>query len=129
MKEKLQKVLQNSYSPYSKFKVGAILITKDGKEIQGVNVENASYGGTICAERSAFVSAISNGYHPYEFSKLYVMVDSPKISTCCFICRQIIIEMMEQDKEIICMNQNGEEKRFKVSDLCPEPFDEGDLHI
>lgn len=129
MKEKLKQLLQNSYSPYSKFRVGAILVTKDGREFPGVNVENASYGATICAERSAFVSAISNGYRPFDFDKLYIMVDSPKISTCCFLCRQVITEMMEPDKQIICMNQHGEERKFLVSELCPEPFDEGDLEI
>ena len=55
MKEKLLNLLNNSYSPYSTFKVAAILVTKDGQEFKGVNVENASYGATICAERSAFV--------------------------------------------------------------------------
>lgn len=129
MKEKLQKLLRNSYSPYSKFSVSAILVTKDGKEFQGVNVENASYGATICAERSAFLSAISNGYRPHDFLKLYIMVDSPKISTCCFLCRQVISEMMEPDCKIICMNQNGEEKEFTVKELCPAPFNEEDLKI
>ena len=71
MREKLIKLLDNSYSPYSNFKVAAILITKDGKEFYGVNVENASYGASICAERSAIVSAISNGYKKYDFENIY----------------------------------------------------------
>ncbi len=129
MKEKLQKLLTNSYSPYSEFKVAAILVAKNGTEFQGVNVENASYGGTICAERSAFTRAISDGYHPYDFEELYIMVDSPNISTCCFLCRQVIIEMMEPDKTITCMNQNGEEQKFTVGELCPHPFNEEDLNI
>ena len=62
MKEKLLKLLNNSYSPYSKFRVAAIVVMKDGKEFCGVNVENASYGAGICSERSAIVSAVSNGY-------------------------------------------------------------------
>ena len=129
MKEKLLNLLNNSYSPYSTFKVAALLVTKDGQEFKGVNVENASYGATICAERSAFVSAISNGYKPKDFETLYVMCDSPKISTCCFICRQVIIEMMEKDKKIICMSNKGETKEYIVSDFCPYPFDEEDLNI
>lgn len=127
MKEKLNQLLENSYSPYSHFRVAAILITKDGEEFYGVNVENASYGATICAERSAFVSAISYGYRPKQFDKLYVMVDSDNISTCCFMCRQVITEMMEKENEIICMNINGEQKVYQVKDLCPAPFDEEDL--
>lgn len=127
MKEKLIHLLDHSYSPYSNFKVAAILVTKDGKEFSGVNVENASYGATICAERSAFVSAISDGYKPYDFEILYIMVDRNKISTCCFLCRQVIIEMMEKGKKIICMSKNGEIKEFFVADFCPYPFDEEDL--
>lgn len=129
MKEELKQVLQNSYSPYSSFRVAAILVTKDGKKFKGVNVENASYGAAICAERSAFVSAISNGYKPHDFETLYVMCDSPKISTCCFLCRQVITEMMEENKKIICMSKNGEEKEFTVRELCPYPFDEKDLDL
>ncbi len=129
MKEQLKQLLENSYSPYSKFRVAAILVMKDGQTFHGVNVENASYGAAICAERSAFVSAISSGYKPHDFETLYVMCDSPKISTCCFLCRQVIAEMMEPDKKIICMNNLGEKKEFTVKELCPYPFDEKDLNI
>ncbi len=127
MKEKLQEILNNSYSPYSNFKVAAIAVMKDGKEFYGTNVENASYGAAICAERSAIVSAISNGYKKHDFDKLYVMVNSGKISTCCFMCRQVISELFEKDREIILMNKNGDEKVYTVSELCPYPFDEEDL--
>ena len=61
MKEKLIKLLNNSYSPYSKFRVSAIVVMKDNCEFSGVNVENAAYGSSICAERSAILAAISNG--------------------------------------------------------------------
>lgn len=127
MKEKLIKLLDNSYSPYSNFKVAAILITKDGKEFPGVNVENASYGACICAERSAIVSAISRGYKKYDFEKLYVMVSGNKLSTCCFLCRQVISELFEKDKEIILMSKDGKTITYTVEQLCPYPFDEGDL--
>ena len=62
MKEKLIKLLDNSYSPYSNYKVASIVINKDNKEYSGVNVENISYGATICAERNAITSAITDGY-------------------------------------------------------------------
>ncbi|MBP3635247.1 MAG: cytidine deaminase [Bacilli bacterium] len=127
MKEKLSEILNNSYSPYSNFKVAAIVVMKDGKEFYGSNVENASYGATICAERSAIVSAISNGYKKYDFDKLYVMVNSDKMSTCCFMCRQVICELFEKDRNIILMNKNGMEKVYTVKELCPYPFDEEDL--
>lgn len=127
MKEKLKEILNNSYSPYSNFKVAAIAVMKDGKEFYGTNVENASYGAAICAERSAIVSAISNGYKKYDFDKLYVMVNSDKISTCCFMCRQVISELFEKDKSIILTNKNGDEKVYTVEEICPYPFDEEDL--
>ena len=126
MREKLIKLLDNSYSPYSNFKVAAICKMKDGTLFSGVNVENASYGATICAERSAIVSAISNGYNKYDFDSLYIMVNSDKLSTCCFLCRQVICEFFEKDKKIILMNKT-EEKEYTVSELCPFPFDEDDL--
>lgn len=74
MQEKLREILKNSYSPYSNFKVAAIVVMKDGSEFKGVNVENASYGAAICAERSAIVSAVSAGYKIGAFKELHVMV-------------------------------------------------------
>lgn len=127
MKEKLQELLEKSYAPYSKFRVSAIVMTNDDKCYSGVNIENASYGATICAERVAIFKAVSNGYKKGDFKKLYVMVDSDKISSCCFLCRQVITEFFDGDSTIILMNKKGEEKVLKVSTLCPYPFDENDL--
>lgn len=127
MQEKLTKLLENSHSPYSNFRVAAIATMKDGKEFFGVNVENASYGATICAERSAIVSAISAGYHKFDFKALSIMVDSDKISTSCFICRQVINEFFEPDCIITCMNKKGEIVEKTVAELCPFPFGEDDL--
>ena len=127
MKEELIKLLDNAYAPYSDFKVAAIILTKDGKYIPGVNVENASYGGTICAERNAITTAVSMGYKPGDFSKLYVMVSGEKLSTPCFMCRQVISEFFDKDSEIILMGKNGETLKHTVSELCPYPFDKNDL--
>lgn len=126
MREKLEKLLQNSYSPYSHFKVAAIVVLKDGSEFSGVNVENASYGATICAERSAIVSAVSHGYHKGDFESLHIMVDSDKVSTCCFMCRQVIAEFFSKEAIVTCMSHQ-EEKIFTVEELCPYPFSEDDL--
>lgn len=127
MKEKLLKLLENSYSPYSKFRVASIAIMKDGKEFAGVNVENASYGATICAERSAIVSAISAGYKKGDFEKLYVMCDSERIGTSCFLCRMLLSEFFEEDKIIVAMNRLGDEEIHTVKELCPYPFNEDNL--
>ena len=127
MEESLKRLLKNSYSPYSGFKVASICLMKDGKSFGGVNVENASYGGAICAERSAIVSAISAGYKKHDFEKMYVMCDNEKIGMSCMICRQVIQEFFEKDKMIIAMNPNGDEIVHTVEELCPYPFDEEDL--
>lgn len=127
MKEKLLKLLENSYSPYSNFRVASIVKMKDGTEYGGVNVENASYGATICAERNAIFKAISDGYKPKDFETIYVMCDSDKISSSCFMCRQVISEMFEEDKKVVLMSNTGEEKSYLVKDLCPIPFSGEDL--
>lgn len=127
MKEKLKELLNNSYSPYSHFRVSSIVVMKDGREFRGVNVENASYGATICAERSAIVSAISAGYKKHDFETLYVMCDNEKIGFSCMLCRQVISEFFEPDKKVIAMNPNGEEISLTVKELCPYPFSDEDL--
>lgn len=122
MKEKLVNLLNNSYSPYSNYKVAAIVVMKDGKEFNGVNVENVSYGATICAERVAINSAISAGYKKHDFESIYIINSTNDISVPCFICRQVFLEFFELSKEVICININGNEKIYKISDLCPYPF-------
>ncbi len=126
MKEKLTKLLNNSYVPYSNFHVGCIAVMNDGKEISGVNVENAAYGSTICAERSAIVSSISSGYKKGDFDKLYVMSSSGELTTPCFACRQVFVELLNSNTKIICIYNDGE-KEFTVADLCPYAFTSEDL--
>ncbi len=127
MKDKLKKLLENSYSPYSKFRVSCIVVMRDGREFFGVNVENASYGAGICAERNAIIQAIANGYKKGDFEKIYVMCDNDKIGMSCMICRQVMIEFFERDKEVIAMNPNGDVEVHTVAELCPYPFSEEDL--
>ncbi len=127
MEDKLKELLSNCYALYSNYKVSAILETKNGDFFSGVNVENASFGATICAERSAIVNAISSGIKKQNFKALYIMNSSEKIATPCFICRQFFVEMFDKDCEIFCYNINGEYNVYKVSDLCPYPFDEENL--
>ena len=126
MREKLKALLNNSYAKYSDFRVAAICVMTDGKEISGVNVENASYGATICAERVAITSAIAKGYKKGDFKELHVMCDSDKLGTPCFMCRQVISEFFSKDNKIIIYSRKNT-KSFKVSDLCPYPFTEENL--
>lgn len=127
MREELIKLLDRAYAPYSKFRVAAMLEMKDGKFIPGVNVENASYGATICAERNAITTAISLGYKKGDFKNIYIMVSGKKMSMPCFMCRQVIVEFMDKDGLIILMDRDGNREEYKVSDCCPYPFDEDDL--
>ena len=127
MKEKLIKLLDNAYAPYSKFHVACLVEMKDGRLIPGVNVENASYGASICAERNAITTAVALGYKKGNFKNIYVMVSGEKLSTPCFICRQVIAEFFDKESEIVLVGKNGEEERHTVEALCPYPFDETDL--
>lgn len=127
MKEKLLKLLDNAYCPYSNFRVSAMLVMKDGTEIPGVNVENASYGAAICAERNAITTAIAMGYKKEDFDKLYVMTSGKRISSCCFVCRQVITEFFDKNSLITLMDMDGNEKTLTVEELCPYPFDSEDL--
>lgn len=127
MFQKLKDGLKNSYSPYSNYPVSAVVITKDGKEYTGVNIENASYGATICAERSSIFKAVSEGYRKGDLKELHLMVGSGRIGMPCFLCRQVISEFFEEDDTIVCYSTKGDKRSFKVGELCPEPFGPEDL--
>ena len=128
MIEKLMELAKNSYSPYSHFRVATIVVMKDGKEFKGVNVENAAYGSGICSERSAILSAISNGYKKGDFKELHCLcADSNRVSTSCFACRQVISELFDKDVPLYFYANTGESKMYTVKELCPYPFDEDDL--
>ena len=127
MKDKLLELQKNSYAPYSNFYVSAIVVVKDGVEFSGVNVENASFGATICAERTAIVSAISAGYKKGDFKELNVMVSSGEIGMPCFVCRQVISEFFDKDATVRCFATTGEYKEYTVEEICPFPFGSEDL--
>lgn len=127
MKDKLLELQKNSYAPYSNFHVSAIVVMNDGVEFRGVNVENASYGAAICAERSAIVSAISAGYKKGDFKELNVMVSSGEVGMPCFICRQVISEFFDKDATVRCFATTGEYKEYTVEEICPYPFGSEDL--
>ena len=122
MYEKLRELLNNSYSPYYHFPVAAIVVTKDGKEFTGVNVENAN-GTSICAERHAIGAAIAGGYKKGDFEKIYIMLSSGEFGTPCFACRQVLLEFFDKDSKIISVDSNGNEKEYTLDELCPYPFD------
>ena len=127
MKDKLIKLLDNSYAPYSKYKVAAILITKDGKEFSGVNIENASYGATVCAERVAIFKAVSEGYRKGDFKELFIINSSNNIGSPCMLCRQVFVEFFNKDLNVTCYSFDGKSRTNTVSELCTFPFSEEDL--
>lgn len=126
MLEKLKELVTNAYSPYYNFKVGCIVVMKDGSEFVGVNVENAN-GTSICAERNAISNAIANGYKKGDFSKLYIYFENGKHGTPCFACRQVILEFFDKDDLVISIDKNGNEQKYTVNELCPYSFSEEDL--
>ena len=126
MREKLQELLNNSYAKYSNYRVSCICVMADNREISGVNVENASFGATICAERVAITGAIAKGYKKGDFKEIHVMSDSEKLGIPCFMCRQVISEFFDKDSKIYVYSKNRMES-FKVEELCPHPFTEDNL--
>ena len=127
MIEELKRLQQNSYSPYSHYAVSAIVVMKDGTMFPGVNVENASFGATICAERNAILSAITAGYHKGAFLDLCVMVFSGAIGMPCFLCRQVLYEFFDNNSIVHCCATDGRVEDYTVNELCPYPFGEEDL--
>jgi len=115
---------EHAHAPFSEFRVGAAVRTKSGRIFGGCNVENASYGLTICAERVAIFKAISEGER--EFSAIAVVTDADQLTPPCGACRQIIWEFCG-DVPVILANLNGKVERDRSSNLLPRPFDSSNL--
>ncbi|MBC3881079.1 cytidine deaminase [Undibacterium sp. LX40W] len=113
---------EKAYAPYSRFKVGAALLTKDQQIFCGCNVENAAYGLCNCAERTAFFSAIAAGYKPGDFLKLAVIADTVDPISPCGACRQVIQELGGESLAIILGNLHGESMNTTSSALLPGAF-------
>ncbi len=126
-KELIEKAIAASkmaYAPYSNFMVGAALQLKSGEIIQGCNVENASFGLTNCAERTALFTAIARGEK--NFTRLAVYVDRPAFTAPCGACRQVILELAP-NVEILLVNNRGEVKKTNIKELLPLSFGSEDL--
>jgi cytidine deaminase len=113
-----------SYSPYSKFRVGAALLTEEDEIITGCNIENASYGLTLCAERVAIFKAYSEGKR--KFKAIAISSDDKNFCPPCGACRQIIWELCG-DIDVILIDGNGNTKTFKASEFLPFPFGDENL--
>lgn len=115
------KAKENSYSPYSNFKVGACVLTEKGNIFTGCNIENISFGASICAERTAIFKAISEGEK--NFKKIAVMSSSKNFTYPCGMCIQVLFEFMP-DGELIVSNSDGKTEKYKIKDLMPYQFNE-----
>ncbi len=114
-----------SYSPYSKFRVGAALITSGDKLYPGANIENASYGLTICAERTAVFSAILDGEK--DFKAIAIASDADNYCPPCGACRQVLLELCGPDLDVILVNSKNETRIFKLNELIPFSFTQNEL--
>lgn len=123
------KARENSYSPYSNFKVGASVLTKDGNIFMGANIENASYPLSLCAERNALYNAMNHGYKKGDFISLVVVADTPDICSPCGACRQVISELMDKKATICMCNLHGKSKEVTLNELLPFAFTEDDLDV
>lgn len=118
-------MLEKAYVPYSKFPVGAALVTKDGKIYTGCNIENASYPLTNCAERTAVFKAVSEG--DKEFQTIVVTADTEGPVSPCGACRQVLVEFCEPEMPVVLTNKKGDIKETTVSELLPGAFREKDM--
>ena len=122
--EKARKAAENSYSPYSEFQVGAALLTRDGDVITGCNVENVSYGLSMCAERTVLFKAISEGKK--HFTKIAVAgkphMGEWQFCSPCGACRQVISELAGNNIQVIYLDTQGKMKSVPLDELLPDAF-------
>lgn len=122
--EQAKKAREHAYAPYSKFPVGAVVLTKSGRIFTGCNVENAAYGLTICAEKTAIVKAISEGCK--DIQAVAVIADTDDVCRPCGSCRQFISEF-GSEIAVIMGNLKGKSKVCRITDLLPYNFSIKDL--
>jgi len=120
------KAMKNSYAPYSKYHVGACIEADDGRKFWGANIENASFGATNCAERSAVFAAYSNGCRKENIKALAIVSDGGRIAAPCGICRQVLSELLTEDTPIYLSNGKDEVDTC-MRELLPMQFTQEDV--
>ena len=116
---------ESAYAPYSNFYVGAAALTASGKIVKGCNVENASYGLTVCAERNCLAQGVISGEQ--AFSAIVIYTNQEKLTPPCGACRQVIVEFLAPDALVMAVNHNNAQKRWTVNELLPDAFTPKDL--
>ena len=125
--EKAKEARELSYSPYSKFAVGAAILTKDGQVFLGANIENSAYPLCMCAERNALYHAMMNGYKKSDFMALAIAADTDTPCSPCGACRQVISELFPRDGAILLTNLKGDSYKTNIDELLPLAFSGDDL--
>lgn len=118
--------MEHAYAPYSNYHVGACVKTKDGELIPGVNIENASYGLTNCAERSAVFAAYSLGYRKEDIVSIAIVSDGDLLAAPCGACRQVLVELLNRDTPIVLSNKK-DYKVTNIDELLPMSFTSEDV--
>lgn len=113
-----------AYTPYSKFKVGAAILLKNGTYVTGCNIENVSYGLCNCAERTALFKMVSSGYTKEDVLAMAVVADTASPVSPCGACRQVMAELLHKDTLVLLANLNYDIKETSVEELLPYGFEE-----
>ena len=122
-----KEVLPNSYSSYSNFKVAAAIRLKNGEIITGINVENASFGLTNCAERTALFTAYTKGYRKDDIEEILITTEQTEFISPCGACRQVMRELIPEDALVHMTTVEGKVKTVTNKELLPFAFTESDL--
>ena len=120
-----QKVAKNAYAPYSKFKVGCIVVSQEGKSYAGCNVENISFGLTICAERNAVFKGVAEEGTSFKIAKVVIFTSTKSAISPCGACRQVLGEF-GNDFEVVSVCESADVLRMKINELLPES---PDIHL
>jgi len=127
LRKRAIEAMNHSYSPYSLRQVGAAIRLSDGKVFTGCNIENSSFGGTVCAERVAVWKAVSELGGEIQITDVYVATEASPPWSPCGLCRQVINEFVAKDCNIVLVNKKGDELLFKHQELLPQAFDRSAL--
>jgi len=123
--QQAKQAFNRAYAPYSNFHVGAAALTTNDTIVSGCNVENASYGLTVCAERNCIAQAVIQGQQ--TFKTLVIYTEEKKLTPPCGACRQVIVEFFESDSIIMAVNHLNDTKEWTVAQLLPDAFTPKDL--
>lgn len=125
--DKAFEAMEKAYAPYSKYHVGACVKTKDGKYHIGANIENASYGLTNCAERSALFHVYSLGYRQEDIESMALVTGGNTLGSPCGACRQVMVELLNKDTPVVIANTSSQAMVTNITELLPFSFTSDDL--